>query len=287
VVGLAASAKRLLPDAEVKSWHVGVHPNDSDEDLLAQLKSFDTVVSQLSDWDQHVPLRITRLRDEGLPVVYLPVLAFPGFHPDTTYIFGTEGLVAGAMSDYHSIIAATAYTLGLPEHRVPGLFNPYIFSELGYFDVFDAAKKALLASFLAEGLDIGALFDLWLNQVGQFMYTINHPHITTLAGLCRLALARAGHLDPRTDLPDDIDDNLAGHFVWPTYPALAKHIGLAGSNTFLRATHGLVAGQTREVSLKEYISACFQLYDSLPKGTLRAGSVETACERLATVIVAN
>jgi hypothetical protein len=49
VVGLAAAAQHLLPGADVKSWHVGVHPKDSDEDLLALLPGFDTVISQISD----------------------------------------------------------------------------------------------------------------------------------------------------------------------------------------------------------------------------------------------
>jgi hypothetical protein len=285
VVGLAAAAQRLLPGAEVKLWHVGVHPKDSDEDLLALLPGFDVVISQFSDRDGHIPLRITRLREQGLPVVYLPVMVFPGFHPDITYIQGPEGLVHGLTTDYHSVIVASAFTLGLPERRVPELFNAYIFAELGYFDVFEAAKVALFANFDQEGFDLGLLFDLWMQQAGQFMFTFNHPHILVLATLCRLALARAGHLDRTTPLPEGIDDYLATNFIWPTYPALARRIGLPGSTTFLLNAYGLAEGQTRELPLTDYVSTCFHIYGGLAKDTLRRGAVATACERLGALVV--
>jgi hypothetical protein len=261
-----------------------VHPKDSDEDLLALLPSFDVVISQVSDWDGHIPLRITRLREQRLPVVYLPSLVFPGFHPDITYIHGSDGLVHGLGTDYHSIIVASAFTLGLPAQRVPGLFNAYIFAGLGYWDVFEAAKIALFTNFDQEGTDLRSLFDLWMQQAGQFMYTINHPHILVLATLCRLMLIRAGHLDLIAPLPEGIDDYLATHFTWPTYPALAKRIGVPGSTTFLRNPRGLSDGQSRELPLDEYVAGCFRLYGSFPKETLRVGPVPAACERLASLV---
>ena len=181
VVGLSAAAKVLLPDAEASSWHVGVHPSTSDDDLLELLPNFDVVISQLSDWDDHVSLRVSRLRERRLPLIYVPVIAFPGFHPDITYIRGPGGLVPGFKSDYHSIIIASAFVLGLPSRRVPGLFNAFVFSTLGYFDAFDEAKVALFDVFARENFDIRPIFDMWLQRVGQFMYTINHPHILVLS----------------------------------------------------------------------------------------------------------
>jgi Polysaccharide biosynthesis enzyme WcbI len=285
VAGLSATAKRLLPGAEVAAWHVGVHPKCSDEELLASLAGFDTVISQLSDWDGHVPLRITRLREQGLPVVYLPVMVFPGFHPDITYISGSGGLVRGPMVDYHSIIVAAAFTLGLPESRVAALFNALIFTELGYFEVFDAAKAALFANFKQEGIDLSPLFDFWMQQVGQFMYTVNHPHILVMSTLCRHALAQAGRLEPGASLPDDIDDSLAQHFRWPAYPALARRIGVPGSSTFLRGLHGLASGQTRELPLTEYISVCFRFYEGLGREALQVSNIVAASERLGAFVL--
>ena len=286
VGGLAAVARRLLPGAEVRSWHIGVHPKDSNEEVLALLPGFDLVISQIEAWDGHELLHITRLREQGLPVVYLPGLVFPGFHPDITYIRGANGLVRGPEADYHSVITAAAFTLGLPEQRVPELFNAYVFSGLGYFDVFGAAKTALFANFDQEGIDLRPLFDVWTQQAGQFMHTINHPHILVLATLCRLVLARAGHVDATASLPEGILDYLGAHFVWPTYPALARRIGVVGSTTFLRGKRGLAEGQARELPLTDYISACYRTYSTLPKDALRVGVVATACERLGALVVA-
>jgi hypothetical protein len=287
VVGLAEAAKRMLPGAEVSTWHIGVHPKDTAEEILAMLPNFDLVISQIPDWDEHKTLRITRLREQGLPVVYLPVLTFAGFHPDITYIRAPDGaMVHGLGTDYHSLIVASAFTLGLPEQRVPGLFNPFVFAELGYFEVFEAAKAALITNFGNADYDVRALFDQWMQQVGQFMYTINHPHIVVLATLCRLALVRAGRLEPVAPLPDGIQDSLAAYFIWPTYPALAKRIGLPGSTTFLTRAGDIAAGESRQLPLADYIAGCYHVYSSLAKDALRVGDLVKACDRLGAFVVA-
>jgi hypothetical protein len=285
VGGLAATARRMLPGADVQAWHVGVHPTISDEELLALLPEFDVVIDQISDHDGHPLLQVAHLREVGLPVIFLPMLVFTGFHPDIAYIRGSGGPIRGLETNYHSIIVAAAFTLGLPANRVTDLFNALVFAELGYFDVFDAAKVALINNFDQVGFNLRPLFDVGLKEVGQFMYTIDHPHVLALALLCRLALARAGFVDPATPLPNEIGDYLAGHFVWPTYPALAKRIGVAGSTTFLLRNHDMPSGYQRELPLSDYVSASFCLYDSLPKETLRHGPVGIACERLSGLVV--
>jgi hypothetical protein len=286
VGGLAAATRRLLPEAEVKFWHLGVYPKDSDEDILALLPGFDLVLSQVPDWDEHVLLRISRLQGHGLNAIYLPVLTFPGFHPDITYIHAPDGSMRQVLGTaYHSLIIASAFVLGLPEHRIPPLFNSYVFAELGYFEVFAAAKKALLNNFRNAGYDLGLLFDLWIRQVGQFMYTVNHPHILVLATLCRLVLARANLVDVVTPVPENIDDFLAAHFIWPTFPALAKRIGLPGSTTFLIIAHGLAEGQARELPLADYIAGCYRMYSSLQKDALRVGDVAKVCDRLGALVI--
>lgn len=286
VVGLAAAARQLLPGAEVRAWHVGVFPKDTDEELLDQLSNFDTVISQISDQNDHIALGISRLRERGLPVTFLPVLAFPGFHPDITYIRRPTGLLPGQGTDYHSVIVATAFALGLPATRVPALFNALVFTELGFFSVFDAATTALFAIFDKEGYEIRAMMDGWMRRVGQFMYTINHPHIVALEDLCRAALVRAGRLDPATPPAANVDDYLATHFIWPVYPALAKRLGLTGSTTFQINSFGLTDGQTRDLPLTDYVAACYRSYDSLGKDALQAGGIAIARERLASLVIA-
>jgi hypothetical protein len=285
VVGIAAAARAFLPQVEVCTWHVGVHPKDSDEELLAQLRGFDVVLSQLSDHEQHTSLGITRLRGYELPVVYVPALAFQGFHPDITYVLGPAGPVHAGQSDYHSVIIASAFLLGLPPRRVPDLFNAYVYAQLGYFEVFEAAKAALFANCDAHGVDLRAHFAFWLQHVGQFMYSINHPSILVLATLCRLALAEAGYLDPETPIPEGIPDFLGTDFTWPTYPELAQRIGVQGSTTFRRSLNGLPDGSSRDLPLATYVSECYEIYSGVPRELLRVGTVAKACDRLVQVVL--
>ncbi len=280
VSGLGAAVRQLLPEAEVKSWHVGVHPKDSDDDLLVKLRGFDAVISQISDWDTHVALRITRLRDMRLPVIYLPVLVFSGFHPDCTYLRGPSGLIAGLGSDYHSTIVAAAFVLGVSEKRVPELFNSYIFAELGYFEVFEVAKEALISNFEKEGFNLRPYFDCWLKVVGKFMYTINHPHIFALATLSTLVLKMAGYIDASVLTPTGIDDYLSTHTIWPLYPSLAKRLNILGETTFMRQEYGLAVDQSRLMTLQEYTSGIYRLYENLPAQYLRTVDVIKVCERL-------
>ena len=287
VVGLRDASCDMLPAADIECYHVGANPRITDEALLALLPKFDLVISQLSDWDNHTLLRISHLRSLKLPVFYLPALAFTGFHPDITYIRTESGaLIRGVDNDYHSIIIAAAHVLGLPQSRVSSLFNSFVFAELGYFDAFDASRKALLENFASEGIQLTSMFDRWVATLGRFMHTVNHPHIVPLASLARLALVRCGFLTSNTPVPANTRDYLGEHFVWPVYPALARRFGIGGSTTFLRHTGDLAEGQQRELSLADYIAAAYRAYDCIPGGLPRSGVIKTACERLEHLVVA-
>ena len=286
VSGLASVTRKVLPGAEVEAWHIGANKSGDDPKILAELKSFDVIISQLSDWDTNEQLRISRLREHGFPVTYLPTMVFRGFHPDISYIVSGDDLIQGVDGDYHSIIVAAAYSMELPETRVAGLFNSFIFAELGYFELFGAARDVLLKSFGQEGYDLHTPFDLWLQRAGQFMYTVNHPNILVLATLCGMALNKAG-LSVAQDVTDleKIDDTLASSLVWPVYPPLARRIGVAGSTNFHRGVHWLPEGSDRHMPLSSYISAAYAKYRELPIGTLRVGEVAVAYERLKSVVI--
>jgi len=284
VVGLAEAARRFLPDADVQKWHVGVIAKNTPQLIADQLSQFDLVISQFNDAEKDSPLALSQLRNRQLPVIYLPALAFNGFHPDCTYLRDGRVYVKGPGTDYHSVIVAAAHTLGVPRKRVAELFNAYVFAELGYLNAFDAAKNAVIANFRMANFDLTAAFEIWLRQVGQFMYTINHPHILVMATLCQQVLAQAGYVDANDPVPEGIKDYAAEYFTWPTYPAIAKQIGIAGSTTFKRNSNQSPKGQCRELPLAEYISSCYDIYDGLEKGVLDTGNVATACQRLRPLI---
>ena len=288
VLGMAETARRLLPGAEIKAWHVGVAPADTEEEILAQLPDYDLIICQVSEWDSHEALRPSRMRQTQLPYMHVPPIVFTGFHPDTTYVLKDGGVLGGPGTDYHSILVATAFVLGVPEHRVPGLFNTYVFAELGYLDAFESARAALIDSFAtAAGLDIAPLFDLWLAEGGPFMHTINHPNIFALASLTRFVLSQAGYVEADASLPTDLPDDLGRNFRTPVYPPLARRIGLEGSTLHGRSLHQLAEGETRDVALEDYVAASYRLYREIDPALLPAGSggITAARQRLDSVIV--
>ena len=190
VRGLAAATKVLVPQASVSAWHVGLHDID-DAKLFEQLGEFDLIISQVSLYAGHEQLDITRLRQADYPVVYLPTIAFTGFHPDCSYIFCESGVLKGYCSDLHSNIVVSSYLLGLSKERVSKLFNRFIFSHLGYDHAFDLSRSALFENFGREDYPIEEYFDRWARTLGTFMYTMNHPHISVMADLCALALDKS------------------------------------------------------------------------------------------------
>lgn len=285
VVGFAASARSLMPNADVQDWHVGVHPIMEREALAALLPSFDLVLSQMPNADEQDPLATIRLREQGVKVLPLPVVSFSGFHPDSTYVLNAGRVVQGAFSDYHSILIAACFSLGLPRERVPNLFNTLIFHELGYFHEFEAAKSAFIERWQSVGIDLTFTIDRWLGETGLFMHTLNHPHIRVLADLCRLALNHAGLIGQDAAWTIPLTDSLADHFVWPVYPALAKRIGVGGSIVFMRPAQGLPSGESRGVSLTAYVTACYERYTSIERDVLSVPSIRAATARLKEIVL--
>jgi hypothetical protein len=285
VVGFAAAARSLLPDADVHDWHVGVHPVITQEALAALLPDYDLVVSQMPDTDKQSPLATIRLREQGVRVLPLPVVTFCGFHPDSAYILNAGRIVPGVWSDYHSILVAASFLLGLPRERVPNLFNSLVFHELGYFQAFEDAKSAFIERWLSAGFDLAPFVEIWLAETGLFMYTMNHPHIRVLADLAKLALSDAGLVTPEAAWTIPLKDSLANHFVWPVYPELAKRIGILGSTGFMRPLRSLAADEPREVSLTAYITACYERYNSIERDSLRVPSISAATARLKEILV--
>ncbi len=287
VGGMASAMRALLPDAEVRPWHVAANTADGDDEILAQLPSFDLIVSQLPETSKHEALRISRLRAAGLNCMFQPPLVFGGLHPDTTYLRKpNRGVLHGFLSDYHSTIVASAYVLGVPARRVPSLFNNFVYAELGYFEVFEAARSASLDAFREAGYDLDRHFDDWLRRIGQFMYSQNHPNIEVLKTLALLVLAKAGMVDPGEATTGEVEDYLATAFIWPVYPGLAKRLGLEGSATFLRDAYGLAEGELRDLSLQDYVAGSYEIYSAHDRDHIRTGiaAVERACERLSGLI---
>jgi hypothetical protein len=280
VGGVLAALRALLPGAEITGWHVGTTPVTREE-IAAELPRYDVVLSNIWDGEEGGLFDLGRLK-EGCPrVVWMLPIVFTGFHPDSTYLFHLGQALPGVVGPYHSAIIAAAYSLGLAPERVPTLFNSLVYSRLDYFDAFAAAKGDFIAQHRQHGYDVAAHFERWV-RAGPFMYTINHPRIDALSTMATMAAVRSGLVAPDTPIPDGVPDYLANHCRWPTYPEIARKIGVSGSMKFLDDS---VEHQDREVSLPAAVARSYRIYADTPDLDLGSGRIGFVRDRLTEMVV--
>lgn len=279
VVGLAEASRRFLPDAEVSTWHVGVHPADTPEELLEKLKDFDLVISQVADGNNK-PLMMDSLKVNHPNAHFLPTFVFPGFHPDLTYLVHNGGIVVAPHTDFHSRIAVAAFLMGYDVKKTQTLYNAMICSELGYFEAFGAARAAAEINLKRHGYDADGLIDHWVATLGGFMYMSNHPHIVILTTLLRQLYIRLGLIAADTTLPAGVPDNLGESFCWPVYPALAKRAGVDGSMTFKKGIWLVKRGESRDMTFADYMGQCFELYADTDRAKLETPPIKETRAKL-------
>jgi hypothetical protein len=283
VAGILAVLRVLLPDAEISGWHVGVTPVTR-EAIAEDLARYDVILSNIWDGEEGGLFDLGRLKERCATVVWMVPIVFTGFHPDSTYIFRGGQPLSGVVGTYHSAIIAAAYSLGLRPERVPSLFNSLVYSRLGYFDAFATAKEEFLAMHRQHGYDVAGHFDEWM-RTGPFMYTINHPRIDALSTMATLAAIRAELVAPDTPIPHGVPDSLETHCRWPTYPEIARKIGVPGSMKFMRDSHGLAENDVREISLLEAVVRSYRVYADAPHLDFGSGRIGFVRERLKEMVV--
>ncbi len=267
-VGLANCLSLLRPDAQIEACN------------LWELKK------NLRRWKARLPqydriIAAPEVESFGLPhligqshVTCLPGVVFSGYHPDLCYITHGRKFLKGPVDDYHSLIAITAFKLGLSPAQTEPLFRQDVFHRLGYFDVWNPQREQLLDTFKNAGLDIRDEFLRWVRR-GPFMYSINHPRIEVLYGLARMVAGQgSGACRDGGTLPHD---NLANSPVFPVYPEIAEQLGLPDGSLLFKPL-----GEYRLLSLHEFIERCFSVYAQHEKDSLELP--EPLFERAAHVI---
>lgn len=280
--GVREATLALLPKAEVTCWHVGVNPPDPPDVILTKLKSADIVLSQISAGTGLEKLQISELKAQFKNVHFLPTVVFPGFYPDLTYLHGPDGLLSGVHSDFHSRIAVSAFLLGLTPGRTLALYNAAVFARLGYFDVFPAACAAIRDQLQASGFNPDSL-DIWLREIGPFMYLANHPHIRVLTTLCHDLYVRLGMIPAATPVPHVAKDHLSESFTWPIYQALAKRLGIDGSVDFQRPAWLVPQGQ-RRLPMRQYLDDVFAFYPTVDRRRLETVEIAQTRDSLALLL---
>ncbi|MBV9079241.1 MAG: hypothetical protein JO048_17390 [Methylobacteriaceae bacterium] len=234
---LAAAMDLLLPKADVRAISVYrlAQRYPSLSDLVADLAGSDVVFATAF---------ATRFRDGGtfedlraaVPLVAVPTLVFPAFHPDLVYVGdptdAARGFLRGPIGTYHSALALFGYLEGFDERRTARLFTADIYRRLGYLDLWQASADTLLKLGRDAQYDLAEELLRWTRR-GPFMHTINHPKMFAVNDLARGLLRKAGIPFADCDLDSYAPDEIVKLGSWPVYPPIAEQYGAAGSEVFL------------------------------------------------------
>lgn len=282
VVGMAAAARRMLPDAEIADCEIGA-PLDAAA-IRSRIAGFDLIVTQATVARVDMgPLAKEALESHVVSAMFVPPAVFTGFHPDISYIRGTGTAVPAGYGPYHSQIAVGAFMLGLDAERAVRLFNPHVFHRLGYFEAYSAARDRMIAIFARQDLAIAPALDEFQRRRTVFMHTINHPTIELSWRLAALALARAGLADASTPFVPDLPDDLADNIIMPVLPAIARRIGVRGTETIMRSAPDLENG-SRDLTLADFVRASLAVYRDTDPAVFALPPQLAMAERLRTVL---
>jgi hypothetical protein len=224
--GLYAALGAMLPDDEILpiAW-LGVEPPG----LRELLATADVWVTSLPRAESEALL--AEVGGTAL-VVPVPVIWFPGFHPDLIHVpLAAGGELESAAGPYNSAIVLWGWLHGLTEQEILAAFTPATFAALGYHAGWATAVEHLKGAVEAAETDFGAWF-LPLARGSAFMLTDNHPRVDALVQLARLVALRLGadadlvRFGWEQVIPDGL---LNTSVVWPVYPGVADVLGLPGA----------------------------------------------------------
>jgi hypothetical protein len=223
--GVANALMALCPELSLRIFILPYPLNeDAAQDVANKLDQIDAWVTIAPQ--AFVDKVLSLISGPPIKVIRIPAVGFSAFHPDLCYAKDstTDELTR---NHYNSAIGAWAYRNGLSVDQARKLFSDNIFRELGYYDMWEPSVSHLKNLFTDSG--ISEEFDsFWwsIRRSGNFMHSINHPHIGVLAKLARIVAIRLG-ISPES-LPDSVEphDNL-DCTVWPLYPEVAQNLGIS------------------------------------------------------------
>jgi hypothetical protein len=218
---LAACLKRMLPGVAIEFIRYF-----DDDDLLSRTSGPQRRLVLVQNPIMSFAESIARLREEH-DTLDFPAIVHAGFHPDLIRPKADKVLVQGPMGSNHSALVMHGYLSGLDEAATAGLFRDDVFERLGYYKARAESDAHLRQQFERFGLldeaELGPLL-----AGGCFMHLTIHPKLHVIAMLARLLLAKAGIL-PEIRHPENfMADEMVNNVVWPVYPEIAAHFGIAG-----------------------------------------------------------
>ncbi len=257
VEGISRCLEAMLPGAQVVPYFltqlIKDEPAGFRDTALDWITQCDLVLSLHRHLGPPIEaLQTARLKERCKLVIEYPVVAFNGFHPDCVYIRKNNAEMRGAMGPYHSALVAACFLEGIPQQRVPALFNLYTYSALNYRAAFDLAGDHLQGLATRLNFDFSRFLDK--SEPRVFMHTVNHPRIDVLHHVACECLRLAGIAHETID-PSGIEDWLGKSAIWPVYPGMLEHIPATGPMVFQ-----LAPGRT--MSLPDFVARSYGYYEA-------------------------
>ena len=266
---LAYAMKLLIPSAAVHQFQVQGKARIGGKMLVRALRAYDHVF--LQDFGQGLIPGTTSewLCSELANVTRYPSVLFGAYHPDSIFILGKRGdVLSGPIGQHHSALALFAYRAGLPAEAALLLYTREVYDTLGYFKLWEPASAQFFEHARSYGLQLEADCVRW-TRLGCFMYAVNHPKPVVFFDVARHLLAKVGISSQPVDFEHYALNELARDTVFPVYPEIAEHFGLAGSYLFKAPKHspgGLSLGNFFD--LQGFINASFRTYARHAPGEL-------------------
>jgi hypothetical protein len=152
-------------------------------------------------------------------------------------------------------------------------YNDTVYGELGFYDVWDQNKKALLANYAGLGMDLSGAFAEWQSR-GLFMHTINHPYSFVMSDITRRLLTAAGVPMRDVDPVKFVADRGADDIVWPVYPEIAERLGVRGEMSFKASDRWVPRDdQPKVLDLDEFVRGSFAIYETMRREDLVCRSI--------------
>jgi hypothetical protein len=214
-----------------------------------------------------------------------PAVSFAAFHPDLIYLMdATRGhaQLFGPLGPYHSAIATFAFRKGLSLEEANALYNHNVFEALGYFDVWnDAARELIDSTKNRFNMDLSGELMSWARR-GVFMYSIVHPKPFVLFDISKRLFEETGLKGAELDFSYYAVDDLARSEVFPVYPAVGELFGVRGSYLFKLSNFHLSSGVGDFLTLPQYLSACYKVYQRAESAQMAHARVDAWLENEAT-----
>jgi len=251
--GMAASIKSLTGH-DVFEYTVQKARTATDEelkDIANQLGQCDAIFTQPAISQPFAPVSFDALKALCANTIAFPHIATTTLHPDCHYVRDNGVSQVGPMGPYHSAIIAACYLMGIPQKRVPLLFNKFVYSSLGYLAVPTQYQPMYNDAQIME-YDFSEFVS---GARGAFMHTPNHPNADIIFSTAQQALSKAKIAFSNSEIPEDRLEPLG---VWPVYPEIADPFSFEGSIVFKqRKSLGNI------YSLEEVIEEFYKSYDAV------------------------